>query len=272
MIPNEEATVTDQTPPIDSTVPQTARIWNYWLGGKDHFEVDRQVGDDILKVLPDMALFARATRQFLQRAVHHLTADLGVRQFLDIGTGLPTADNTHQVAQRAAPSARVVYVDNDPLVLAHARALLTGAPEGRTSYLDADLRDPERILAGAAETLDLGEPVALMLMGILGHITDDGEARSIVRRLTDALPSGSYLALYDATNVVDPASAAAIEIWNQSAEPPYVLRTPTQLEGFFEGLELLPPGVVSCPLWNAPAAEIGEATEIDEFCGVARKP
>jgi hypothetical protein len=269
--PNEEGAVTD-TPPIDSTVPQTARIWNYWLGGKDHFEVDRQVGEEILKVIPDMALFARATRQFLQRAVHHLTADLGIRQFLDIGTGLPTADNTHQVAQRAAPSARVVYVDNDPLVLAHARALLTGSPEGRTAYLDADLRDPEKILAGAAETLDLGEPVALMLMGILGHITDYDEARTIVSRLTDALPSGSHLVLYDATNVVDPASAAAIEIWNRSAEPPYVLRTPQQLEGFFDGLEILPPGVVSCPLWRPAETDIGEATAIDEFGGVGRKP
>ncbi|QKG25941.1 S-adenosyl methyltransferase family protein [Actinomadura verrucosospora] len=160
-----------------------------------------------------------------------------------------------------------MYVDNDPLVLAHARALLTGTPEGRTAYLDADLRDPEKILAGAADTLDLGEPVALMLMGVLGHITADAEARSIVRRLMDALPSGSHLALYDATNVVDPASAAAIEIWNRSAEPPYALRTPAQLEGFFEGLELLPPGVVSCPLWHPPAAEIGEATEIDESGG-----
>ncbi|WP_106402869.1 SAM-dependent methyltransferase [Actinocorallia populi] len=264
--------MTNETPNLNSDIPQTARIWNYWLGGKDNFAVDRQVGDDILKVIPNMALFARATRQFLQRAVHHLAADLGVRQFLDIGTGLPTADNTHQVAQRAAPSARVVYVDNDPLVLVHARALLDSSPEGATAYLEADLRDPEKILAGAAETLDFEEPIALLLMGILGHITDDDEARSLVRRLTDALPSGSHLVLYDATNVVDPASAEAIEIWNRSAEPPYILRSPQQLEGFFEGLELLPPGVVSCPLWRPAPTDIGEAVEIDEFGGVARKP
>ncbi|MFC4906716.1 SAM-dependent methyltransferase [Actinomadura gamaensis] len=264
--------MTDETPAIQHDVPQTARIWNYWLGGKDHFPVDRQVGDDILKVIPDMALMARATRDFLKRAVHHLAADLGVRQFLDVGTGLPTADNVHQVAQRAAPSVRVVYVDNDPLVLAHARALLTSSREGRTAYLDADLREPERIIAGAADTLDFEQPVALLLMGILGHITDYDEARAIVRRLTAALPSGSYLAVYDATNVVDPATAKAAEIWNASAEPPYVLRSPAQIEGFFEGFELLPPGVVSCPLWHPPAADIGEITPIDEFCGVGRKP
>jgi hypothetical protein len=270
--PSKEFAVADDASAINREVPQTARIWNYWLGGKDHFEVDRQVGDDILKIIPDMALMARATRQFLQRAVRHLAADLGVRQFLDIGTGLPTADNTHQVAQGAVPSARVVYVDNDPLVLAHARALLTSSAEGKTAYLDADLRDPDAILAGAAETLDFDEPIALLLMGILGHITDYDEARSIVERLVRGLPSGSHLALYDATNVVDPATAAAIEIWNRSAEPPYVLRTPQQLEGFFEGLEILPPGVVSCPLWHPPAADIGEAAEMDEFGGVGRKP
>ncbi|MFV2172220.1 SAM-dependent methyltransferase [Actinomadura sp. LOL_016] len=264
--------MTDEASAINSEVPQTARIWNYWLGGKDNFEVDRQVGEEILDVIPNMALMARATRQFLQRAVHHLAADLNVRQFLDIGTGLPTADNTHQVAQRAVPDARVVYVDNDPLVLAHARALLTSSPEGMTAYLPADLREPEKIISGAAETLDLDRPVALLLMGILGHMTDYEEGRSIVRRLVDALPSGSYLALYDATNVVDPATAEAIEIWNRSAEPPYVLRTPEQLAGFFEGMELLPPGLVSCPLWHPQATDIGTVEEIDEFCGVARKP
>jgi O-methyltransferase involved in polyketide biosynthesis len=257
---------------LNPDIPQTARIWNYWLGGKDHYAADRQVGDEILKVIPDMALFARATRQFLQRAVHHLAADLGVKQFLDIGTGLPTADNTHQVAQRAVPSARVVYVDNDPLVLVHARALLTSTPEGKTAYLNADLREPDKILAAAAETLDFSQPIALLLMGILGHITDYDEAQSIVRQLSEALPSGSYLVLYDATNVIDPTSAEAIEIWNRSAEPPYVLRSPQQLEGFFEGLEILPPGVVSCPLWNPPVADIREAAEIDEFGGVGRKP
>ncbi|MDX6740385.1 SAM-dependent methyltransferase [Actinocorallia sp. A-T 12471] len=262
--------MTSEAPEVNPDVPQTARIWNYWLGGKDNFAVDRQVGDEILKVLPDMALFARATRAFLRRSVHHLAADLGVRQFLDVGTGLPTADNTHQVAQRADPSARVVYVDNDPHVLAHARALLTGTEEGETAYLAADLRDPDNIIAAAADTLDFAQPIALLLMGVVGHITDDGEARALVRRLVSALPSGSYLALYDATNVIDPASAEAIEIWNRDANPPYVLRSPAKLESFFDGLELLPPGLVSCPRWHPePGAD---TTEIDEFCGVGRKP
>ena len=148
----------------------------------------------------------------------------------------------------------------------------TSSPEGKTAYLPADLREPEKIIAGAGETLDFDEPVALLLMGILGHMTDYEEGRSIVRRLTDALPSGSYLALYDGTNVVNPAAAEAIEIWNRSAEPPCVLRTPEQLAGFFDGMDLVPPGVVSCSLWHAQGTDIGTVEEIDEFGGVARKP
>ncbi|GAA1553641.1 SAM-dependent methyltransferase [Actinomadura kijaniata] len=258
-----------QFPGVDFTVPQTARIWNYWLGGKDHVEVDRRVGDEILQVIPDMAQMARSTRAFLVRAVRHLAGEAGVRQFLDIGTGLPTADNTHEVAQSVAPDAKIVYVDNDPLVLAHAWALLTSSPEGTTTYIDADLRQPEKIIEEARKTLDFDQPIALMLMGILGHIVDDGEAVSIVRRLIDALPSGSYLAVYDATNVLRPETAEAIEIWNRSAEPPYVLRTPDQIAEFFTGLELVEPGIVSCPLWRP----VDEGTEpIDEFGGVGRKP
>ncbi|MFC6878558.1 MULTISPECIES: SAM-dependent methyltransferase [Actinomadura] len=260
-------------PSVDDTVPQTARIWNYWLGGKDNYPVDREVGDDILKMIPDMALMAQATRQFLTRAVRYLAAEAGVRQFLDIGTGLPTADNTHEVAQRAAPDSKIVYVDNDPLVLVHARALLTSSPQGRTAFLDADLRDPEAVLAGAAETLDFDRPIALMLMGILGHMTEFDEAKSIVRRLVEALPSGSHLALYDATNVIrSPETNEAIRIWNESAKPPYVLRTPDELGEFFEGLELVEPGIVSCPFWRPEPSDIGAPEEIDEFCGVGRKP
>ncbi|WP_018654129.1 SAM-dependent methyltransferase [Actinomadura flavalba] len=236
-------------PEIDYSVPQTARIWNYWLGGKDNSEVDRQVGEEILKVIPDMAVMVRATRQFLVRAVRYLAAERGVRQFLDVGTGLPTVNNTHEVAQSVAPESKIVYVDNDPLVLLHARALLTSAPQGATAYLHADLRSPADVIAGAAETLDLREPVGLMLMGILGHITDDGEAQGLVRELMDALPPGSFLTLYDATNVVmGPQANEAISIWNASAEPPYVLRHPDRLARFFDGLELVEPGVVSCPL------------------------
>jgi len=172
-------------------VPQTARIWNYWLGGKDNFAADRAVGDEIRVAFPKIVENARFSRGFLARAVRYLAGEAGIRQFLDIGTGLPTADNTHQVAQSVAAEARIVYVDNDPLVLAHARALLTSSPEGVTDYVDADLRDPGKILQEASKTLDLTQPVALMLMGILGHISDDDEARSIVRRILSELPSGS---------------------------------------------------------------------------------
>src|SRR5438876_8267911 len=174
---------------IDTSVPHSARIWNYWLGGKDNYAVDRAAGDAYVEVFPGIVDVARAGRAFLARAVRYLALEAGIRQFLDVGTGLPTADNTHQIAQRAAPESRIVYVDNDPLILAHARALLTSTPEGATDYIDADLHDPETILREAARTLDFTKPVALMLMGILGHVKDDDEVRSIIKRLMDALPS-----------------------------------------------------------------------------------
>ena len=161
---------------IDTTVPHSARIWNYWLGGKDNYPVDRQAGEQTIAVLPEIVDIARASRQFLARVVHYLAADAGIRQFLDVGTGLPTVDNTHQVAQRAAPESRVVYVDNDPLVLTHARALLTSSPEGATDYIEADARDVGTILEGAAATLDFTQPVAITMLGILPFIADDAEA------------------------------------------------------------------------------------------------
>jgi hypothetical protein len=272
----DSSSIADQrvSPAIDTSVPQSARIWNYWLGGKDYFPIDRAAGDQYREVFPEIVDIARASRGFLTRAVRYLTGEAGVRQFLDIGTGLPTADNTHQVAQRLAPEARIVYVDNDPLVLTHARALLTSTPEGATDYIDADLRDPDKILAGAARTLDLGQPVALMLMGILGHIGDHDEARSIVRRLLATLPSGSYFALNDGTNVISKAFEEAQEGYNRSGAVPYHLRSPEQIAGFFDGLELVEPGVVSCPRWRPdPAGQGGDApAEVDAFGGVGRKP
>jgi hypothetical protein len=258
---------------IDTTVPHSPRVWNYWLGGKDNYEVDRQVGDQIRESTPQIVELARASRGFLRRAVEHLAGPAGVRQFLDVGTGLPSADNTHEVAQRVAPDARVVYVDNDPVVLAHARVLLRSSPEGHTSYVDGDLYDPDGVLEAAAATLDFERPIGLMLMGILGHVADLDEARAIVRRLLDRLPSGSYLVSCDSTNVVDgPALDAAARIWNQSAKPPYHLRTPEQIGRFFDGLELLEPGIVSCPLWRPDEFEIGTVVEVDQFGGVGRKP
>jgi O-methyltransferase involved in polyketide biosynthesis len=264
-----------QPPPaINTTVPQSARIWNYWLGGKDNYPVDRAAGDQYREVFPGVVDIARASRRFLTRAVRYLTGEAGIRQFLDIGTGLPTADNTHEVAQAVAPECRIVYVDNDPLVLAHARALLGSTPAGVTDYIHADLREPDKILEAAARTLDFTQPVALMLMGILRHISDYDEARSIVKRLLDALPSGSYLALNDGTNVISKAFEAAQQGYNESGAVPYHLRSPERIAGLFDGLELVEPGVVSCPRWRPDPAEVSGSlpAEVDAFGGVGRKP
>jgi S-adenosyl methyltransferase len=263
-----------QQPPakIDTSVPQSARVWNYWLGGKDNYEADRVAGDLFSAVYPDIEYLVRASRGFLVRAVRHLTGEVGIRQFLDIGTGLPTADNIHEVAQRIAPESRIVYVDNDPLVLAHARALLTTATKGVTDYIDSDLRELEKILKAAKGILDFSQPVALILLNILGHITDYDEARSIAGRLVDALPSGSYLVVADSTNVLDGGTLeAAIATWNAASDTPYSLRTPQQIAGFFDGLELLEPGVVSCPLWRPEPSDLANIRDVEEFGAVGRK-
>jgi hypothetical protein len=265
---------TDEMPPspkIDTSVPHSARIWNYWLGGKDNFAVDRAAGDQYRATFPGVIEVAQASRGFLARSVRYLAGEAGVRQFLDIGTGLPTANNTHQVAQAVAPSSRVVYVDNDPMVLVHARALLVGTPEGATDYIDADLREPELILQAAQKTLDFSQPIGLILSGILGHVSDTAEARSIVRRLLDSLPSGSYLSLNDGTSVISAEMGEAQDDYNESGAVPYNLRTPEEIASFFTGLELVEPGVVSCPLWR-PDPESGTPAPIDAFGGVGRKP
>ena len=278
----EEAVVTadwmslkGQEPPapagIDVSVPHSARIWNYWLGGKDNFAVDRAVGEQVREMFPGIALVARVQREFLVRAVGYLAGPEGIRQFLDIGTGLPSADNTHQVAQRVAPACRVVYVDNDPIVLVHARALLTSDPQGATAYVEADLRDPARILAAAAQTLDFTQPVALMLLGILGHIGSDEEAASVAKALLGGLASGSYLVVADGVNTNE-AGNEAQDRYNQQAPVPYHLRSPAQMAASFDGLRLVEPGVVSCSLWRPdPQAGI-EAPEVAVYGGVAVKP
>jgi S-adenosyl methyltransferase len=260
-----------QSPEINTNIPQTARIWNYWLGGKDNFPVDRQVGDQVLEAFPAIVENARASRAFLARAVRYLAGEAGIRQFLDIGTGLPTANNTHQVAQSVAPESRIVYVDNDPIVLVHARALLTSSPQGVTAYVDADLRDPDTILQQAGRTLDFSQPVAIMLMGILGHIADDDEALSIVKRLLGGVPSGSYLTMNDGSDTSEEVVEAA-RIWNQSANPTYHLRSPERIARFFDGLELVEPGVVSPPRWRPEPSPSGSPAAIDSYCGVGRKP
>jgi hypothetical protein len=256
---------------IDTSVPHSARVWNYLLGGTDNYPVDRQAGDRVREVFPGMVDITRQSRSMLARVVRYLTGAAGIRGFLDIGTGLPTADNTHQVAQRAAPECRIVYVDKDPLVLRHARALLTSTPEGATAYLEADVRDPEAILRKAAETLDLTKPTALMLMGVMGLIEDYDEASSIVGRLMAALPAGSHLALYDGTDT-DPAYVQAIDGYNRgSGAVPYTPRGTEQIAGFFAGLELVPPGVVPVSRWRPEPGPGGEPPAVACAGGIARK-
>jgi hypothetical protein len=257
---------------INTSVPNSARIWNYWLGGKDNYRVDRDAGRNYLKTFPGIADIARAQRGFLARSITWLAADAGIRQFLDIGTGLPAADNTHEVAQRVAPESRIVYVDNDPLVLAHARALLISTPKGATDYIHADVRDTGVILGRAAATLNFAEPVALILHGIMAHITDTDEARAIVRRLLDALPSGSYLNLADGTDTGTRQRRRAQDRYNNSGAIPYVLRIPDEIRVFFDGLELVDPGVVSCPRWRPDPAPGEPPAELDVYGGVGRKP
>jgi hypothetical protein len=257
---------------IDTGLPHTARIWNYWLGGKDNFAADRAVGDQVQRFLPDIVTSARADRAFLRRAVHHLVADAGVRQFLDVGTGLPTADNTHQVAQSLAPESRIVYTDNDPLVLTHARALLTSTDQGATDYIDADARDSATILEAARRTLDFDRPIAVMLLGILNFIGDDDEAAGIVQRLMAAVPSGSWLAIAHPTTEIRPEeSRAAAAQWNETATPPITLRSKAQLLRFFDDLELVEPGVVTCTKWRPDPGDPTAATDVYQFCGLAKK-
>jgi hypothetical protein len=264
--------MTEAATGIDRTVPHTARMWNYYLGGKDNYQVDRDAADAMLAVYPRYAIKARTCRYFLLRVVRFLALEAGVRQFLDIGTGLPTAENTHEVAQEFVPESRIVYVDNDPLVLAHARSLLTSSPEGITAYIDADLRDPERVIAQAREVLDFEAPIALLLLGVLGHIGDYDEARSIVRCLVDALPSGSYLAQCDGTTT-DPSYVKVLEDFKHTGGGlPYIARGHEQVAAYFEGLELVDPGVVPIHLWQPEPGLFGVPAAVDESGGIGRKP
>lgn len=256
---------------IDVTVPHSARIWNYWLGGEDNYEIDRIVGDQVAQLDPHIRDTARISRAYQIRVIGYLAGEAGIRQFLDVGAGLPAADNTHQVAQRIAPESRIVYVDNDPPVLTHSRALLTSSPPGASDYVDADLHDTGRIVAEAARTLDFTEPIALMLSGIMGHIEDDDEAHACVRRLVDALPSGSYLAMVDGTND-DEAAVRSMELYKSSGAVPYHLRSPAAFAGFFDGLDLVEPGIVAPPVWRPDSTPPPKAAVLGGLVGVARKP
>ncbi|AYY15515.1 SAM-dependent methyltransferase [Actinobacteria bacterium YIM 96077] len=256
-------------PEIDTSVPHSARIWNYWMGGKDNFQADRDAGDAVAEAYPDIVLMAKESRQFLIRVVSFLAGEVGINQFLDVGTGLPTMQNTHEVAQRIAPDSRIVYVDNDPLVLAHARALLADTtPDGVTAYVDADYHNPDVILADARNVLNFNRPVAVMFMGVLGYVSDFEEMRSIVSRLIDPFPSGSYLVLWDGTDT-GPAVVEGGEKLAEAGGVPYHLRSPEQLAQCFEGLEMVEPGLVPITTWRA---ESDDVTHIDAYGAVARKP
>jgi hypothetical protein len=263
---------------IDTTVSHSARIWNYWLGGKDNYAVDRAAGDEFVELMPNIRTSARETRAFLMRVVRYLAGECGVRQFLDVGTGLPTANNTHEVAQAVAPDARIVYVDNDPLVLTHARALLTSTPQGATRYLEADMNNPATVLDGAREVLDLDQPVAVLFFGVLGHVADTATARSLVQQLLAAVPSGSYLALSDGTPTEQ--ATAAHDNYADSGAVPYMLRAPEDLKSFFDGLELVEPGFGPVPQWrpelganaDTPSIRPQDINPDAPWGGVGRKP
>ena len=260
---------------IVTSVPVSARIWNYWMGGKDYYRADQQAGDQFVELYPGIRDMARASRLFIARAVTYLAGEAGIRQFLDIGTGLPSNENTHQVAQRVAPDSRIVYVDNDPLVLAHARALLTGTMPESTDYIDADLNRPGEVLSIARGKLDFTQPIAILLMGILGHVgnpheSEDKYTRSIVAQLKDALPAGGYLAIYEATDTV-PAHNEAIRIYNETGAVPYHLRSPGQIARFFDGLEPIAPGIVPIQDWRPDEQAATLPDGVNAWGGVAVK-
>jgi hypothetical protein len=260
---------------LDTSVAHSARRYDYWLGGKDNFAADRESGDAIAAAFPTIRLAVRENRNFLRRAVTFLTEEAGVRQFLDIGTGLPTANNTHQVAQAIAPQSRIVYVDNDPLVLVHARALLASSPEGATAYVDADLREPMTILNNPdlQRTLDFSQPVALMLVAVLHFILDEDQPFAIVRQLVQALPPGSFLVVAQATyDPLPPDTVAALEAANARGNPKSRPRSREEFARFFEGLDILPPGIVSVAEWRAESEPQPRPSFVDisGYAAVAR--
>jgi S-adenosyl methyltransferase len=255
-------------PPFDTTVASQARVWNYWLGGKDHFAADRAASEKVLTAMPSLLQIARASRRFLADAVTLLAETYGIRQFLDIGTGLPTADNTHEVAQRIAPDSRIVYVDYDPSVLRHAQALLTSTPDGQTDFILADLRDTEAVLAAAKRTLDFGQPIAIFLITTLHFIPDADGPHEIVKRLLDAVPPGSFLVLLHAPSDVR-GEEVAEATRRYSAAGSFHPRPRAEVARFFDGLEMIGPGLVNLTeWWDAEEPDTGLAG----YVGIGRKP
>jgi hypothetical protein len=258
---------------FDTSVAHPARIYDYWLGGKDNFAADRAAGDLVLASRPGLRESVQANRAFLGRVVRLLAGELGIRQFLDIGTGIPSANNTHEVAQQVTPDARIVYTDNDPIVLAHARALLTSTEPGVTDYLDIDLRDTDNLLRQAAATLDFSQPVAIMLLGVLHLIADEEDPWALVARLVSAVPSGSYLVItHPASDLLPETQAEASRQYNQNVATHQTLRTRAEVARFFDGLELLEPGLVQWHLWRPEPIDAAPDDFKSGHCGVARKP
>jgi hypothetical protein len=256
---------------IDTSVAHPARVYDYWLGGTNNFPADREAAERVLAATPGLRFRVRANRAFLARAVRYLAGEAGITQFLDIGTGIPSADNTHQVAQAVAPDARVVYADNDPIVLTHARALLAGDSRGATQYVPGDLRDPAPILAAAAQTLDLGQPAALMLLGVLHLIQDDEGPYRIVAGLMDALAPGSYLVLSHPASDIHPGQAEAQRRYNERVATPQTLRSRAEVSRFFDGLDLVPPGLVYVHDWRPEPQDAAPPGTASAYGGVARK-
>jgi O-methyltransferase involved in polyketide biosynthesis len=258
-----------QSPPgIDTSVPHSARIWNYWLGGTDNYPVDREAGDQYREVYPQIVDLALASRAFQARAVRYLAGEAGIRQFLDVGAGLPAAGNTHEVAQGIAPQSRVLYVDHDPFVVSHGRSQLISTHEGVADYIEADLHHPGEIRRAAAGILDFSRPIALVLMGVMGHLDDD-DAYPVVRQLLDGLPAGSYLALQDGAKISD-AFTEAQQDYDDTGAVPYRLRRPEQIAAFFDGLDIVEPGVVPTPRWR-PELDQSIPLDVEARGGVARK-
>jgi len=262
----------EKTADLDTAHAHSGRVYDYWLGGKDNFAADRETAEQALAVNPGIAADARANRLFLARAVRFLASECGIRQFLDIGTGLPTASNTHEIAQAAAPDARIVYVDNDPIVLVHAQAMLTSARKGSVAYLDADLRDTQTILREASQILDFGKPIALMLLIILHMIADTDDPYGIVSTLVTDLPPGSYLVLAHPASDIRPAKMAEMtkRVNERMSGPKATMRDRAAITRFFDGLELLEPGVVQPQQWR-PEPDVTSPSQVTAWCGVAQK-
>jgi hypothetical protein len=271
---SDEPSAEREVPRFDTSVAHIARVYNYWLGGKDNYAADREAGDETLQGYPDMLSSVRANRAFLRRAVRYLAAEEGIWQFLDIGTGLPSADNTHEVAQAIAPRSRVVYVDNDPVVLAHARALLTSDTQGVTGYLDADARDVDRILAEAQKLLDFSQPVGVMLVAVLQFIEDKDAPHQLVARLIEAVPPGSYLVVSHPPSDMQrlaPGLAEAVAKLSQVMAQRVTPRSREQVTRFFDGVDLVEPGVVPIQQWR-PDSDTEAAARAGMWGGVGRKP